>query len=70
VTGRAGVVHAGPKAVFDEMVAEADATGLDADADVSGGWLRNVAFLEFEIGAGLGDYSDFHLGHGDFLAER
>lgn len=51
------------------MVAEANAAGLDADAGMSGRRLRNVAFLELEVRAGLGDYGDFHLGHEVFLAK-
>src|SRR5205807_5399445 len=64
VSGGAGVGHAGPKAVLDKMIAEANAAGLDADADVSGGRLWNVALLKLEVGVGLGDYCDFHFWHG------
>ena len=70
VSGGAGVGHAGPKAVFDEMVAEANAAGLDADADMSQGRLRDFALLQLEIGTGLGDYGDFILGMGWFLTKR
>ena len=63
VAGRARIGYAGPEAVFDEMVAKANAAGLHADADVSRGRLGDFAFLQFEVGAGLGDYGDFHFGH-------
>lgn len=68
VAGRARISDAWEKAVFDDMVAEANAAGLDADADVTRGRLRDVAFLKFKVSAGLGDYSDFHFGHRNFLA--
>src|SRR5690349_7131426 len=66
VAGRARIRYAGPKAVLDEMVTETDAAGLHADADMSRGGLRDVAFLQFEVGAGLGDNGDFHFGHRRF----
>ena len=49
---------------------EADAAGLDADADMSQGRLRDFALLQLEIGTGLGDYGDFILGMGWFLTKR
>ena len=66
VARRSRVNHAGPKAVFDKMVAEADAAGLHADANVTRGRLRNIAFLEFEVSTRLGDNGDFHFGHREF----
>jgi hypothetical protein len=43
--GGARVSHAEPNAVFDEMVPEANAAGLHADAHMSRGGLGNLAFL-------------------------
>jgi len=45
VAGRTRIGYAGPEAVLDEVVAEADAARLHADADLSCGRLGNVAFL-------------------------
>jgi len=64
VARRTRISDAREEAVFDQMVAEADAAGLHADADISRGRLRDFALLQLEIGTGLGDYGDFHLGHG------
>jgi hypothetical protein len=45
------------------MVATTDCAGLYADADLAGDGLGDLALLEFEICAGLGDDGDFHFRH-------
>jgi hypothetical protein len=67
VAGSAWVSQAGKEPVFDQMVTEADCAGLHADADLAGPGLRDLALLEFEVCAGLGDYGDFHFRHLNFL---
>ena len=59
----ARVDEAGPVAVFDEVVAEADTTGLDFDADFAWTGLRDVALDQFEVGSGLGHLCDEILRH-------
>jgi hypothetical protein len=63
VAGRTRIGDTREEAVFHKVFAEADTAGLNTDADLSCRRLGNFAFLQFEIGAGLGDHSDFHLGH-------
>jgi hypothetical protein len=63
VAGTARIRQAGPEAIFDELVAEANAAGLHADADLAWSGLRDFAFLEFEVRAGFGDDGDFHFWH-------
>jgi hypothetical protein len=64
VAGTARVGQTGPESVLDEVVAEANAAGLHADADLTWAGLGDFAFLEFEVRAGFGDDGDFHFWHG------
>src|SRR5260370_36414989 len=69
VPGGAVILTTGPVSFFYEAVAVADATGLHANADVAGGRLRDVALLNFKIGARLGYDGDLHLWHKAFLVD-
>src|SRR5581483_7076114 len=60
VTGDAGVLNAGPIALFDEFIAVAYAAGFDFDANVTARGLRNRAVHDFEITTWLADLYGFH----------
>src|SRR5713226_5791858 len=63
VAGGTRVGQAGPEPVSYKGVAEADAAGLHADADLAGAGLGDFALLELEVCAGLGGNGDFHFRH-------
>ncbi len=71
MTGDAGKLHAGPLPLLEDLVAMADAAGLDLDQDLTGAGLRDGTFHEFERTACFRDLRDEHEyspveGFGDF----
>src|SRR5262245_56314234 len=59
----AGEADARVLAILGQRVAVTDSAGLDADADVPGRRVGNLALDHLELAAGLGYLYDLHLRH-------
>jgi len=57
------ILNAREGAILREVVAEADAAGLDFDANLSGAGLGDVALNDFKIAASLWNLDRFHFCH-------
>src|SRR5437763_439385 len=61
VTGYARVLNARPETFFDQNVTVTNSARFYLHADLSGTWLRNIAFHQFKSPTGFTDLRRFHF---------